>query len=39
VPLVVDPERLVALAPSPELAPRAAALTRRSAALSPEPPP
>jgi hypothetical protein len=39
VPLVVDPERLVALEPSPEPAPRAAASAARSAALSPEPPP
>jgi hypothetical protein len=35
----VDPEPLFALAPSPELATRAAASTRRSAAPSPEPPP
>jgi hypothetical protein len=36
---VVVPEPLFAQAPSPEPSPRAAASTRRSAALSPEPPP
>jgi hypothetical protein len=36
---VAGPEPLLALAPSPEPARRAAASTRRSAALAPEPPP
>jgi hypothetical protein len=35
---VVVPEHLVALAPSPEPAPRAAVSAARSAAFSPEPP-
>jgi hypothetical protein len=39
VPLVVIPEQPVALGPSPEFAPRAAASTARAAASSPEPPP